>query len=57
MWMRRKQYSLAQVLDDPAAGLAMKNSGMDRQSLALILDTVSRQRDGVEARHDAPFFG
>ncbi len=51
-----KEYSLSQLLDNPAEGLVMENAGIDRRSLELMLEATRRQIGGSELRlPHAPF--
>jgi hypothetical protein len=51
----RNEFTLAQLIDEPAVGLAMEDAGLDRRSLELLLGNVSRPAEQVESLPHAPF--
>jgi hypothetical protein len=39
---RAKEYSLAELVDDPLVGLLMKSDSVDHRSIELLLERVAR---------------
>lgn len=54
MWRRQKEYLLAELLDHPALTLALASRGMERRSVALLLDAAGADGDRAGCRVDAP---
>lgn len=56
MWKRQKEYRLAELLDQPALSLALASQGMERRSVALLLEAEGAARDREAERVDEPIF-
>ena len=48
MWTQPREYSLADLLEHPVLGLAMAGDGLDRRSLALLLDCEHQPEQDAE---------
>jgi hypothetical protein len=46
MRMAIKEYSLAELLDDPMVGLVMQRDGVDRRALERLLNEIGGIHDG-----------
>ena len=46
MRMAIKEYSLAELLDDPMVGLVMQRDGVDRRTLERLLNEIGGIHDG-----------
>ena len=42
MDQKAREYSLAELVEDPLVGLLMKSDGVDRRSIELLFDRVAR---------------
>jgi hypothetical protein len=49
-----REYSLADLVNDPAAGLKLRREGLDRRSLELLLEPFRQARNERQPRLDAP---
>ena len=53
------EYSLAELVEDPLIGLMMKSDGVDRRSVELLFERLSRSRarlrEGRLPRETAPW--
>ena len=56
MWWRQKEYRLAELIDDPALGLELTIQGMERRSVALLLEEEGAVRDREIDRVEEPVF-
>ncbi|MGA8551616.1 MAG: hypothetical protein WB678_15415 [Stellaceae bacterium] len=56
MWKRQKEYRLAELLDHPALSLALASQGMERRSVALLLEAEGAARDREIDRVEEPIF-
>ncbi|HZT86695.1 MAG TPA: hypothetical protein VFA12_01920 [Stellaceae bacterium] len=52
---QRIEFSLKQLLEEPAVGVAMEDAGLDRRSLDLLLELASRQPQRETRLPQAPF--
>jgi hypothetical protein len=52
-----KEYSLAEVVNDPASHLTMWSKRLDRRSLELLLGQFRQARDQRQPRVDPPLIG
>ena len=52
-----KEYSLAEIVNDPAANLTMWSKKLDRRSLELLLGRFREARDQRQPRVDPPLTG
>ena len=50
-----QEFSLAQLVEEPAIGLAMEDEGLDRRSLELMLEVKPRRPQRRQDLPDAPF--
>jgi hypothetical protein len=55
MRKKEKEYPVDVLVENPAAGLAMKSAGMDCRSIGLLLDMMARQTCRGQALPSAPF--
>ncbi len=56
MGKRQKEYRLAELLDHPALSLALASQGMERRSVALLLEAGGAARDREIDRVEEPVF-
>ncbi len=56
MWWRQKEYRLAELFDNPALSLALAHRGMERRSVALLLELEGAARDRETDRIEEPMF-
>jgi len=57
MFRQQKEFSLAQLIEEPVLGLAMENDGIERRSLELICEIALRQCERGEPSLRTPFVG
>jgi len=56
MWTRQKEFSLAQLVEDPAVGKRMEETGIDRRCIDLMLELSFRRPEACRLPLHAPLF-
>ncbi len=52
-----KEYSLAELVNDPIVRLLMRSDGVDRQCLELLIGQLRQDREQRQSGAESPLFG